>query len=119
MQFGNVPAPHSIYTGISKLTPGTLLTVTLDHAKECIPVPFWSLLDVAHKGQQAPFQGSDSEALAQLTSTLSATVLSQQIADVPVGAFLSGGIDSSLIVALMQSSANKPVQTFTIGFEDA
>ena len=74
---------------------------------------------MAHKGQQAPFQGSDSEALAQLTSTLSATVLSQQIADVPVGAFLSGGIDSSLIVALMQSSANKPVQTFTIGFEDA
>ena len=119
MQFGNVPAPQSIYNGISKLTPGTLLTVSLDHAKECIPVPFWSLLDVARKGQQAPFQGSDSEALAQLTSTLSAAVLSQQIADVPVGAFLSGGIDSSLIVALMQSQANKPVQTFTIGFEDA
>ena len=119
MQFGNVPAPQSIYTGISKLTPGTLLTVTLDAAKDCIPVPYWSLLDVARKGLQDPFQGSDSEALAQLTSTLSAAVLSQQIADVPVGAFLSGGIDSSLIVALMQSQANKPVHTFTIGFEDA
>ena len=119
LQFGNVPAPQSIYTGISKLTPSTLLTVTLDPAKECIPVPYWSLLDVARKGQQAPFEGSDSEALAQLSSSLSAAVLSQQIADVPVGAFLSGGIDSSLIVALMQSQANKPVHTFTIGFENA
>ena len=119
MRFGNVPAPQSIYTGISKLTPGTLLTVTLDAAKDCIPVPYWSLLDVARKGLQDPFQGSDSEALAQLTSTLSAAVLSQQIADVPVGAFLSGGIDSSLIVAMMQSQANKPVHTFTIGFENA
>lgn len=114
-----MPAPQSIYTEISKLTPGTLLTVTLDHAKECIPVPYWSLLDVARKGQQAPFEGSDSEALAQLNSMLSAAVLSQQIADVPVGAFLSGGIDSSLIVAMMQSQANKPVHTFTIGFENA
>ena len=118
MQFGNVPAPQSIYTGISKLSPGTLLTVTLDPAKECIPVPYWSLLDVARKGQQDPFEGSDSEALAQITSTLSSAVLSQQIADVPVGAFLSGGIDSSLIVALMQSQTNKPVHTFTIGFEN-
>ena len=118
LQFGNVPAPQSIYTGISKLTPGTLLTVTLDSAKECIPVPYWSLLDVARNCQQDPFQGSDSEALAQLTSMLSAAVLSQQIADVPVGAFLSGGIDSSLIVALMQSQTNKPVHTFTIGFEN-
>lgn len=118
MRFGNVPAPQSIYTDISKLTPGTLLTVTLDPAKECIPVPYWSLLDVARKGQQDPFQGSDSEALAQLSSSLSAAVLSQQIADVPVGAFLSGGIDSSLIVALMQSKTNKPIHTFTIGFEN-
>ena len=69
-----MPAPQSIYTQISKLTPGTLLTVTLDHAKECIPVPYWSLLDVARKGQQAPFEGSDSEALAQLNSMLSAAV---------------------------------------------
>ena len=118
MQFGNVPGPQSIYKGISKLTPGTLLKVTLDPANSILPIPYWSLLEIARKGQQNPFQGTDAEALTELNSVLSEAVSSQQISDVPLGAFLSGGIDSSLIVALMQAQANKPVHTFTIGFED-
>jgi asparagine synthase (glutamine-hydrolysing) len=119
MQFGNVPEPQCIYAGFSKLSPGTLLTVVLDPDKDVTPVPYWSLLDVAREGEQAPFQGSDSEALTQLEVTLAAAVMSQQLSDVPVGAFLSGGIDSSLIVALIQSQTNKPVHTFTIGFENS
>ena len=118
MQFGNVPAPLSIYRGISKLTPGTLLTVTLDPAKDCVPVPYWSMLEVARRGQLAPFQGTDAEALLELSSTLAAAVSTQQIADVPIGAFLSGGIDSTVIVALMQAQSNKKIHTFTIGFEN-
>jgi len=118
MQFGNVPAPQSIYTGISKLMPGTLLNVTLDPAKKCIPAPYWSLLEIARQGQRMPFLGSDAEALSELDSTLSAAVSSQLLSDLPVGAFLSGGVDSSLLVALMQVTASKPIRTFTIGFED-
>ena len=119
MQFGNVPTPLSIYKGIAKLTPGTLLTITLGSAKDCVPVPFWSLVEVARQGERDPFQGTDAEAISELHSKLTAAISSQQIADVPLGAFLSGGIDSSLIVALMQSQSKNPVHTFTIGFEDA
>ena len=119
MQFGNVPAPLSIYKGIAKLTPGTLLTITLGSAKDCVPVPFWSLVEVARQGERDPFQGTDAEAISELHSKLTAAISSQQIADVPIGAFLSGGIDSSLIVALMQSQSKNPAHTFTIGFEDA
>ncbi len=118
MQFGNVPAPQSIYRDIKKLLPGTLLTITLGNSTDCVPTPFWSLFEVARNGQQAFFQGTDDEALTEIHSTLSAAVSSQQLSDVPIGALLSGGIDSSLIVALMQAQAKKPIHTFTIGFDD-
>jgi len=119
MRYGYVPAPQSIYEGIHKLPPATLLTVTRGNSGDAVPVPYWSLMDVAREGLRAPFAGSDDEALALLQTRLSGAVSMQQMSDVPVGAFLSGGVDSSLIVALMQAQSARPVHTFTLGFETA
>lgn len=118
MRYGYVPAPQSIYRGIRKLPPGMLLRVRAGGEGKAAPVPFWSLLHAARRGSEAPFGGSETEAVAALERVLSEAVALQQIADVPVGAFLSGGIDSSTIVALMQVQSRRPVQTFTVGFED-
>lgn len=117
MRYGYVPAPQSIYRGIYKLLPGTLLSIRVDQ-HGAIPAPYWSLLDEASRGLQKPFAGSDDEALHELESRLSEAVALQQISDVPLGAFLSGGIDSSTIVALMQAHSSRPVNSFTIGFDD-
>lgn len=115
MRYGYVPTPQSIYRGIHKLLPGTLLSVRAGERADSKPVPYWSLLDVARQGLRTPFTGSDTEALEGLEARLSESVAAQQISDVPLGAFLSGGIDSSTIVALMQSQSSRPVHTFTIG----
>lgn len=115
MRYGYVPTPQSIYRGIYKLLPGTLLSVRAGEHADSKPTPYWSLLDVARQGLQTPFAGSDTEALEGLEARLSESVAAQQISDVPLGAFLSGGIDSSTIVALMQSQSSRPVHTFTIG----
>jgi len=118
-----IPAPHSIYQGISKLTPGTLLSLPTGNAKPGglpAPVPFWSLKSIAEAGARHPFSGNEAEAAEQLDAVLRKSVARQMVADVPLGAFLSGGIDSSTIVALMQAQSSRPVKTFTIGFhEDA
>ncbi|TIC85335.1 asparagine synthase (glutamine-hydrolyzing) [Crenobacter intestini] len=123
MRFGHVPAPFSIYQGISKLGSGCSLTIpyacTSDDARSIQPVPYWSLEAVSESGRRAPFTGTDEQAIDLLAQTLSEAVRGQQLADVPVGAFLSGGIDSSLVVALMQSQSSQPVRTFTIGFDEA
>ena len=79
---------------------------------------YWSLADVAAEAQQSPFLGTDTDALNELERMLAQSVKGQQLSDVPLGAFLSGGIDSSLIVALMQSQSSRPVNTFTIGFKE-
>lgn len=118
MRYGYIPAPQSIYTGIHKLMPGTLLSVCADKRTESKSLPYWSLRDVAQQGLQVPFSGSDVEALKGLETRLSDAIALQQISDVPLGAFLSGGIDSSMIVALMQAQSSRPVHTFTIGFDD-
>lgn len=117
MRFSYIPAPQSIYAGISKLLPGSLLVV---RPAAHVPVPerYWSLLDVAHRGVSAGFAGSDAEAVDELESRLGNAIALQRISDVPIGAFLSGGIDSSTVVALMQSRSSVPVHTFTIGFGD-
>jgi asparagine synthase (glutamine-hydrolysing) len=113
-----IPAPHSIYKGIYKLTPGTLLTIR-GFGSDASPKPYWSARQAAEDGLANPFTGTEQEAVAQLDSLLNEAVTMRMEADVPLGAFLSGGIDSSLVVAIMQANSARPVKTFTIGFNNA
>jgi asparagine synthase (glutamine-hydrolysing) len=123
LRLNNVPAPYSIYQGIHKLPPGTFLKLAwqgLTPGETPGPLPYWSARTVAEQGQQDPFAGSDGQALEELDRLLKDAVKSQMMADVPLGALLSGGLDSSTVVALMQAQSSRPVKTFTIGFhEDA
>jgi asparagine synthase (glutamine-hydrolysing) len=122
MRYSYIPAPYSIYRGIYKLLPGTILTIPLaacDPKERLVPKPFWDPLEIARDARTHTFSGSSEEALSALETTLRETIRGQMIADVPLGAFLSGGIDSSLIVSLMQSEATSAVKTFTIGFHEA
>jgi len=112
-----IGGPASIYQGIAKLQPGAVLTVSLTE-REPVITPFWSVAESASIGKATPFSGSDLEAVNALEMLLSDSIALQMMADVPVGAFLSGGIDSSVIVALMQKQATRPIRTFTIGFEE-
>lgn len=115
----NVPGALSIYEGISKLLPGHLLTVSLENRRPRIE-QYWSALGIALEGQRNQFQGSEQESVDGLESILSQAIRQQMVSDVPLGAFLSGGVDSSTIVALMQKQSTRPVRTFSIGFyEDA
>jgi asparagine synthase (glutamine-hydrolysing) len=117
MRHNYIPAPYSIYKGIYKLTPATLLTLTTEDRKSIpTPVPYWLAKSVAEAGVKNPFSGSEAEAIAHLDSLLRDAIRQQMVADVPLGAFLSGGIDSSTVVALMQAQSSQPVKTFTIGF---
>src|SRR5690606_34324689 len=86
--------------------------------REVEPVPYWSLSEVAERGMAHPFAGSDVDALDALEGHLGNAVRGQMVADVPLGALLSGGIDSTAITALMQANSSRPVRTFTIGFEE-
>ena len=119
LRHNHVPAPYSIYKGISKLPPGTLLTLGAETWGEAVPRPYWSLRKIAESGIAQPFAGSEGEAVETLDGLLRSAVRGQMMADVPLGAFLSGGVDSSLVVALMQAQSSRPVKTFTIGFSDA
>jgi asparagine synthase (glutamine-hydrolysing) len=119
MRYGYVPLPHSIYLGICKLLPGTWLQISADDPPGRMPVPttYWSAREVA---MQEPLTDlSDAAATDALDSLLRQTVGRQMISDVPLGAFLSGGIDSSTIVALMQCQSSRPVRTFSIGFSES
>jgi asparagine synthase (glutamine-hydrolysing) len=119
-RYGYIAAPHSIYQGIFKLMPGTYVQLSEQERTGGTPRPiaYWSLREVAARGLAEPFAGSDAEAASRLESELLRAVAGQCIADVPLGAFLSGGIDSSTIVALMQAQSPRPVKTFTIGFHE-
>lgn len=112
-----IPAPYSIYRGIAKLEPGCLLSVSMEQMEPQIR-EYWSALDAARRGQANPFVGSPNDALVELERLVGDAVGMQIMADVPLGAFLSGGVDSSLIVALMQVQSPRPVKTFTIGFQE-
>lgn len=128
----HVPAPLSIYKGIFKLQPGCALEVTADGVGTPLVVPpeedhskaglrlrrYWSYRDVVRQGLSDPIQ-DETEAIAELEKVLRTSVRGQFVADVPVGAFLSGGIDTSTITALYQKYCTRPVRTFCIGFEDA
>ena len=122
LRLNYIPTPSSIYKGIFKLVPGTFLQVTQHHAQQGTlpsPAPYWSLGDAAQRGLENPFTGSFSDAVDELETLVRQAVQLQSVADVPVGAFLSGGIDSSTVVAMMQSSTTSKVTTFSIGMPDA
>ncbi len=117
MRYSYIPAPHSIYKGIRKLPPGCLLTISL---QQCEPIitPYWSFVDAAISGNDLPLEKSPEEVVNELERLLKSAVHQQMVADVPLGAFLSGGIDSTTIVALMQAQSVRSVKTFTIGFDE-
>lgn len=119
LRYGFIPAPYSIYEGIYKLEPGCLLTIRAPFRADDIRYErYWSLKKAAEEGSRNPFTGSEIEAADRLEELLTEAIRGQMISDVPVGAFLSGGIDSPLIVSLIQKISAAPVRTFTIGFED-
>ncbi|HEX8410857.1 MAG TPA: asparagine synthase (glutamine-hydrolyzing) [Thermoanaerobaculia bacterium] len=110
-----VPAPWSIYRGVKKLMSATILTVSRDSSTV---TKYWDATAVAEHAAANRFRGTDDEAVRALDDLLGDSVALRMIADVPLGVFLSGGVDSSLIAALMQRNASGPIHTFTIGFED-
>lgn len=110
-----IPAPHSIYKGISKLLPGYILNISPKNSEPVLEC-YWSLESVIHNGAANRFAGTPEHAVNELEKTIKEALSRQMIADVPLGAFLSGGIDSSTVVALMQSQSSRPTKTFSIGF---
>lgn len=120
LKHGYIPAPHTIYKNIYKLEPGCTLGVKckLNKQPSYERYVYWDIADVARAGQENPFRGTQREAADRLEDLLKDSIKQQMISDVPLGAFLSAGIDSSTIVSLMQSISPTPVRTFTIGFEE-
>lgn len=121
VRLGYIPAPCSIYRNIFKLLPGTCVQLSAREPLGYLPESraYWSLRKVVESGLTSPFAGSDQDAIDELESQLIRAVSLQSIADVSLGAFLSGGIDSTTIVALLQAQSSRPVKTFTIGFHES
>jgi asparagine synthase (glutamine-hydrolysing) len=115
LRFNSIPAPHSIYENVYKLEPGCIVTLNAD-SKEINQTHFWYTQDIYKKGIVSRFSGTPTEAVNALEGVLSNAVNLQMQADVPLGAFLSGGIDSSTVVALMQLQSSQKINTFSIGF---
>lgn len=118
-QHGYIPAPWCIWKGMRKLLPGTWVSLMASDI-DVLPNPteYWSFAKVAFRSQAEPLESSDKEAADALEDRLAKAITGQCQADVPVGAFLSGGIDSSTVVALMQAQSSRPIKTFTIGFNE-
>lgn len=134
LRYNCVPAPHSIYHGIYKLPPGCRIRFDQeqllggsqpstfspypDATTGLRPLPYWSLFEAAREASANPFKGDTEEASAELEKLLTNSIKLRMVADVPVGAFLSGGIDSSSVVALMQQNSTRRVKTYAIGFSE-
>jgi asparagine synthase (glutamine-hydrolysing) len=119
LRLGYIPQPYSIYQGIWKLPPGHILSLRAGAQTSfewSRTASYWAAKEVYETGAANPFRGSEGEAIEELDQLLRDSVRLRMVADVPLGAFLSGGIDSSTVVALMQAQSNRPVKTFTIGF---
>lgn len=115
-----IPAPYSIYKGIFKLLPGTMAKVNITDINSSLkPIVYWSANKIIERGINNPFKGSVFEAIKELDLLLRDAVKLRMVSDVPLGVFLSGGIDSSTVVSLMQVQSSRPVKTFTIGFHEA
>ncbi|WP_028486008.1 asparagine synthase (glutamine-hydrolyzing) [Thiomicrorhabdus chilensis] len=117
LRYSSIPAPYSIYENVYKLEPGCVVS-TRPGENELNKTVYWSTVDVVQNGWRQPFSGSADEAANQLETKLKEAVALQMEADVPLGAFLSGGVDSSTIVALMQAQSSQKVKTFSIGFDN-
>lgn len=115
LRYGYVPTPRAIWRGIHKLPPGTVLRVDLSSGTALIPRSYWEARTAVLRARSTPLDGSGKG----LEELLERTVKRTMVADVPIGVFLSGGIDSSLVAALAQKDSDRPVRTFTIGFTEA
>lgn len=116
VRFGYVPSPYSIYKNVTKVQTGSIVTIPL--SGEPSVQLYWDANKVVSDGKANRFAGTFDEATEHLENLLRDAIGLRMIADVPLGAFLSGGVDSSAVVALMQAQSSQPVKTFTIGFED-
>jgi len=117
LRYSYIPAPYSIYKGINKLLPGYLVKISAnDSALEFIE--YWSAKKICEQSVNNVFNGNANEAVEELERILKHSIKQQMTADVPLGAFLSGGIDSSTVVALMQAQSDRPIKTFSIGFSE-
>lgn len=117
LRYNYIPEPHSVYQDIRKLPAGHFVVLRPD-GREPAPEPYWDYRGVVRAGLAAPFVGTESEAVDALESLLMDSVAGQMVSDVPLGAFLSGGLDSSTVVALMQKQSSQRVHTYAIGFEN-
>ena len=117
LRFAYVPTPHAIYRGVRKLRPGTILSLAA--GREASERTYWSMDEVVRQGRSELLDIGDEDALDQLDALVRDAVGRRMVADVPLGAFLSGGIDSSTVVAAMQAQSNRPVRSFSIGFHEA
>ena len=113
VQYSYVPAPGTVFRGVHKLPPGSILTIQAGREPQI--ARYWSIADVVARGV-SPI--GEKDAIDRLDALMRDSVRLRLISDVPIGAFLSGGVDSSAVVALMQSTSDRPVRTFTIGFQD-
>jgi asparagine synthase (glutamine-hydrolysing) len=112
-----VPAPYSIYENVRKIVPGTIATFRSPSAAPAITT-YWSALEVAERGTHNPLASGDADSIAQLDALMHRVIGDEMVSDVPLGAFLSGGVDSSALVAIMQADSTQQVRTFTIGFDE-
>lgn len=120
LRYNYIPAPHSIYSGVEKLLPGHYVQVALGDVRSDVkPIAYWHLNKVVEEGLSNQLPGSEVEVASILESQMVKSIGDQMLSDVPLGAFLSGGVDSSTVVALMQNQSAIPVKTFTIGFDAA
>ena len=122
LRYNCIPAPYSIYEGISKLPAAHYLTVRVsDEGSHQVSAPqsYWDMKQVAETGLNDPLELNDDQAIDELESRIRSTVASRMVSDVPLGAFLSGGYDSSLVVAMMQQQSSSPVRTFSIGLQES
>ncbi len=117
LRYNCIPSPNCIYEGFNKLDPGCYLDISLDQTLPEI-TRYWDATSLVHEGVNNPLKGSFTEICDIVESKIIKAVNRQSISDVPLGTFLSGGIDSSVITALLQSQSSKPIKTFTIGFEE-
>ncbi len=120
LRYSYIPTPYSIYENIYKLNPGTVLTLKLEKRWNQVKLTsYWSFEEIAQKSRDLPSHKNETEAIEELESLLKNAVKIRMYSDVPLGVFLSGGIDSSLITALMQVQSEIPIKTFTIGFQES